>query len=107
MITDPIVEQLHAQRRAYMERFRYDFEAIVQDIKSREAAYPGPLCSLHRPLAAEFPGRAAMAKANRGGWKTCSRGHKYRGSRCPICWQQDRAGGGARGKRAKGAARGK
>jgi len=18
--------------------------------------------------------------------KTCSRGHKYRGSRCPICW---------------------
>lgn len=43
MITDPVVERLHKQREEYMEKFQYDFEAIVRDIKSREATYTTPL----------------------------------------------------------------
>jgi hypothetical protein len=43
MVTDPVVEELHRQREEYMERFGYDFDAIIRDIKAREAANPGPL----------------------------------------------------------------
>jgi hypothetical protein len=43
MITDPIVERLHKQREEYMERFQYDFDAIIRDIRTREASFPTPL----------------------------------------------------------------
>jgi hypothetical protein len=32
-----------------------------------------------------------MAAKNTGGWKTCSRGHKYRGPEpCPICYPRSK-----------------
>ncbi|HEX3553642.1 MAG TPA: hypothetical protein VIA62_10485 [Thermoanaerobaculia bacterium] len=43
MLIDPVVERLHKKRQEYMERFQYDFDAIIRDIKAREAAYPTPL----------------------------------------------------------------
>jgi hypothetical protein len=49
MFTDPIVEQLHRQREEYMERFQYDFDAIIRDIKAREGSSQAPL--LEPPVA--------------------------------------------------------
>ena len=43
MLIDPVVERLHQQREEYMERFQYDFDAIIRDIKAREAASLTPL----------------------------------------------------------------
>jgi hypothetical protein len=43
MIIDPVVEQLHKQREEYMERFQYDLDAVIRDIKSREESSPSPL----------------------------------------------------------------
>lgn len=50
MIIDLIVERLHKQREEYMERFQYDFDAIIRDIKSREATNP-----MLQPPAAPSP----------------------------------------------------
>ena len=41
----------------------------------------------------------AATKPNSGGWKTCNRGHKYRGpGPCPVCWPN----GAAKGRRKPG-----
>jgi hypothetical protein len=43
MVIDPVVEELHKRREEYMERFGYDFDAIVRDIRSHEALNPDQL----------------------------------------------------------------
>ena len=43
MVIDPVVEELHKHREEYMERFHYDFDAIVRDIRAHEASNPSPL----------------------------------------------------------------
>lgn len=36
-----------------------------------------------------------MADTKKSAWKICSRGHKYRGKRCPYCWKRNQAKGTA------------
>lgn len=55
-----------------------------------------------RRPAAKVPARkagtgAARGAARPGGWKTCGRGHNYRGAgSCPVCWPGAKLAGRAR-----------
>lgn len=60
MIIDPIVEELHRQREKYMERFQYDLEAIVEDIRAREAIHTSS--PLLQPPAAPPSGTARKVR---------------------------------------------
>ena len=43
MITDPIVEELHRQRKEVMEEFNFDFEAFCRYLKEQEKLSAEPL----------------------------------------------------------------
>ena len=62
MLTDPVVEQLHKQHEEYMARFQYDFDAIIRDIRAREAASTAPLV---KPAAAK-PSNRLTRRTRRG-----------------------------------------
>ncbi len=59
MITDPVVERLHKQREEYMERFQYDFDAIVRDIRAHEASCQAPLLEPPKSPLPEAAGQRA------------------------------------------------
>lgn len=63
MINDPVVERLHKQREEYMERFHYDFDAIVRDIRSREQTGGAPLVEPPAPPSSdEQPRRSHFSR---------------------------------------------
>ena len=43
MSTDPIIDELHEQRRNEMERFNFDFEAYCRYLKEQEKLSTEPL----------------------------------------------------------------
>lgn len=40
MIDDPIVEEIRAIRQSIAERFNYDLDAIVADLREKEKRHP-------------------------------------------------------------------
>jgi hypothetical protein len=42
-----------------------------------------------------------MANTTKSAWKVCSRGHKFRGSRCPYCWKRNHGSGTTGGRKTR------
>jgi hypothetical protein len=62
MWEDPIVAEVHRTRQELAEKFGFDIQAIVADIRKRQAALGSRLVSLAKPAGAiDGPSSQAVA----------------------------------------------